>query len=997
MKLRKTFRTFRPALRLRVVLLLATGTAAGSTAAIDTVLAAAPACVGDYDGDGNVTMDEIIVTVNAVLDGGDTNVNVGDVVTAVNNARSRCPQPLTPTPTATPSTTGPCVPTPSNMVAWWPLDEPTGSGVVSDIGLPIANDGTSQPGAIGAGGPNAVAGNLVTNPPDSALFFYSPTTYVEVPPSADLNLNDLTVDGWVGLLPGPWTAGTTSLHVYPLVDKLNLASNTGYAFYVEVETTCSGCNPPPPGGASSTTNMRLVLALGNGALNIYRSVPFYSGSGTVFPFPTPPTQLAPTQPPSWLHAAVVLDHGQSVIKFYYTGAVLALYPNPVVALNNNDPLWVGGTRLYGTSHAPAFTEFKLNEIEVFNVPLPQSDLQSIAHSSGGKCKPGGFIGPRMGGGTCPNPNDVCRPRPDDSGCFCNSEEPFPTPTPTSLRSATPTRTTTRTPTSTRTSGDILRTATPTRTPTSMTATPTGTQCVPTPSSMIAWWKLNELTGSVSVVDIGGSPAHNGTSQQGPIGANGPVSVPGNLGTNPPDTALLFSTPATYVEVPATSDLELVNSDLTIDAWIESIEVHPVLPGTIHVVEPIVDKLGSGNTGYALYLEITATCLACPASGLAPPGTQQTVDMRLVFAIGDGANMFFYPSISIYPGGSGGVYGVTPHIPIAPPWPAGWMHLTVSIDRSAGNVGTFYLDGNTKGSFTPVTGQNSGSTVPFWIGGTRLVPTTVPFHGEIVINELEIFDAALSQADIQSIVNAPDGKCTPVPTITATPATATPTRTPSRSPSATVSRTATDTRTATRSPSPTPSTTSTATITSTRAPTATPTVTRSASPTPTATPGTATNLLANPGFELDVNSDGLPDGWSTWARFTRSSAVVHGGAFAGRFRAANDSGATITQRVSNLTAGTTYNFAGWVNIPPTTDAFNLKLQVRWLNSANNTISTKTMKTYSAATAGWDQTAAALVAPAGTVKADIRLVVSSLSATIYVDDFSFATATGQSALP
>ena len=180
-------------------------------------------------------------------------------------------------------------------------------------------------------------------------------------------------------------------------------------------------------------------------------------------------------------------------------------------------------------------------------------------------------------------------------------------------------------------------------------------------------------------------------------------------------------------------------------------------------------------------------------------------------------------------------------------------------------------------------------------------------------------------------------------------------------------------------------------------TPTPTNAPTGTPTPTATPGTATNLLANPGFELDVNSDGLPDGWSTWARFTRSSAVVHGGAFAGRFRAANDSGATITQRVSNLTAGTTYNFAGWVNIPPTTDAFNLKLQVRWLNSANNTISTKTMKTYSAATAGWDQTAAALVAPAGTVKADIRLVVSSLSATIYVDDFSFATATGQSALP
>ena len=148
-----------------------------------------------------------------------------------------------------------------------------------------------------------------------------------------------------------------------------------------------------------------------------------------------------------------------------------------------------------------------------------------------------------------------------------------------------------------------------------------------------------------------------------------------------------------------------------------------------------------------------------------------------------------------------------------------------------------------------------------------------------------------------------------------------------------------------------------------------------------------NLLANPGFELDGNGDNSPDSWTTWVNFTRSNAVVHSDSFAGRFLATDNSGKAIKQRVSNLTAGTNYSFAAWVNIPATSDAFTFKLQVKWLDSANNAISTNTVRTYTAATSGWDQATANLVAPAGTAKADIRMVVSNLNATIYVDDFSF----------
>jgi hypothetical protein len=62
-------------------------------------------------------------------------------------------------------------------------------------------------------------------------------------------------------------------------------------------------------------------------------------------------------------------------------------------------------------------------------------------------------------------------------------------------------------------------------------------------------------------------------------------------------------------------------------------------------------------------------------------------------------------------------------------------------------------------------------------------------------------------------------------------------------------------------------------------------------------------------------------------------------------------------------------------------------VQWLNASNKAIGTSLVKTYTATTSGWRQATGSLVAPAGTASAQIQMVVSSLSATIYVDDFIF----------
>jgi len=149
-----------------------------------------------------------------------------------------------------------------------------------------------------------------------------------------------------------------------------------------------------------------------------------------------------------------------------------------------------------------------------------------------------------------------------------------------------------------------------------------------------------------------------------------------------------------------------------------------------------------------------------------------------------------------------------------------------------------------------------------------------------------------------------------------------------------------------------------------------------------------NLMANPGFELDANGDTRPDNWTTNNAFTRSSAVIHGGSFAGRHQSTGNVGYNVYQVVTGITAGTPYTFDGWLNIPATSDAFTFKIQLKW-RGAGGAISTSTIFTRTTATSGWLQMNANTTAPAGATSVRVTMKLSSLNATIYVDDFSLAT--------
>jgi hypothetical protein len=165
---------------------------------------------------------------------------------------------------------------------------------------------------------------------------------------------------------------------------------------------------------------------------------------------------------------------------------------------------------------------------------------------------------------------------------------------------------------------------------------------------------------------------------------------------------------------------------------------------------------------------------------------------------------------------------------------------------------------------------------------------------------------------------------------------------------------------------------------------------SPSPSPSSPPPTG-NLLANASFETDANGDGKPDSWSTSAKFTRSTEIpAAAGTYVGRFAATDNAGANSVQAVT-ASAGTTYTLACSANIPTQNDTtFTFKVLVRWVNSSNSTISTWTVKTWTAHTGGtWASATGSKAAPSGTVKAEVRLVASSLNGKIYVDQCSFGS--------
>jgi hypothetical protein len=148
-----------------------------------------------------------------------------------------------------------------------------------------------------------------------------------------------------------------------------------------------------------------------------------------------------------------------------------------------------------------------------------------------------------------------------------------------------------------------------------------------------------------------------------------------------------------------------------------------------------------------------------------------------------------------------------------------------------------------------------------------------------------------------------------------------------------------------------------------------------------------NLLSNPGFEADGDGDGLPDIWSSDARFTVSGDAALTGSTAGMHRATDNTGYTISQLVtSGVTAGRSYTFDGWVYVPATSDSFTLTVRLVWRDSRNRAIRTDVIRQLTKSTSGWERVLGGKVAPAGATRVAVQMVTKSLNATIFVDEFN-----------
>lgn len=233
-----------------------------------------------------------------------------------------------------------------------------------------------------------------------------------------------------------------------------------------------------------------------------------------------------------------------------------------------------------------------------------------------------------------------------------------------------------------------------------------TCALPPYEDMVAWWPMEEQDSDPVVVDIIG--VNNGKPMPGSAvgNPNGPSTVPGKVGN-----ALHFISPGnTHINVPDDPSLHFGNGSFSIDAWIKT------SPGT--QTEPIVDKLGVTNDGYALSVQGTVPHF-----------------LTLVLGTGSGVNVLTGPAIN----------------------PGEWNFVAVTV---APPSVTFYVKNSLGQAQTTV--AIPGGIVSATNNRPLLIGASVQnLHWNIMIDELEIFNRELTPTEINEICNADSlGKCPP---------------------------------------------------------------------------------------------------------------------------------------------------------------------------------------------------------------------------------------------
>ncbi len=235
------------------------------------------------------------------------------------------------------------------------------------------------------------------------------------------------------------------------------------------------------------------------------------------------------------------------------------------------------------------------------------------------------------------------------------------------------------------------------------ASPAWGQCVPAPSGLVSWWP-----GDGDANDL--QSGNDGTLLGGATFDAGRVAL----------TFVFDGASTSGVEVPDADSLDFgPGSDLSIDAWILAF-------GGCQV-QDIVDKR------------------------LAPPPSNRAVGYALFLF--DGRLGFQLADAPLAPGQFSNFLSSGPNLR-----DGAFHHVAVTVDRSSSSGGKLYVDGVVVLTFDPtVQPGDLSNNEPLLIGKHPTEGFCGAYRGRI--DEVEIFNRALSASEIQDIFNAGSaGKC-----------------------------------------------------------------------------------------------------------------------------------------------------------------------------------------------------------------------------------------------
>jgi len=412
----------------------------------------------------------------------------------------------------------------------------------------------------------------------------------------------------------------------------------------------------------------------------------------------------------WHHIAAVVDWAANESRLYIDGALEDTGDlTNCDSFTNSDKFFLGAV---GDLTSSLFFEGSIDEVEVFNRALTTQDVKAIYNAgSMGKCKPdslGTICGTKfndLNGNGVQDSTETSIPGwtvylsgtvtdsilTDSLGNYCFNSLPPGIYTVTEEQQSGWTPTTPVSQTDTLGVGQTL---------TVSFGNHKG-DCVSPPDSMVAWWPLDETSGTIAN-DIAGF--NNVGTYFG-----GPVQVPGKVAG-----ALSFNGSTDYVEVADHPELNFGTGDFSIDAWVRTTQTDRAT---------IIDKRTGTNTnpvGYTLFV----------SGG------------KLGFQIGDGSPFLNHnsPNPAINDGN--------------------WHHVAVTINRTSATGGSLYVDGVLNLTFDPTTQQgNISNTANLWIGQHQISSVQRYHSFQGAIDEVELFNRVLTPDEVFKIWFADSlGKC-----------------------------------------------------------------------------------------------------------------------------------------------------------------------------------------------------------------------------------------------